>query len=275
MTKSTRPIIAAVVLLLALAGLPAYTANAQVLGGTGTATLGQDLRLGRAAPPNFGFAFMQGPGGGAVLEDPTHQQSYSDTCATLDNQGNNTLTATDGVASPEYPEMVYAELNGTNTVTFAGRTCDCYYMVTGAYAAGSGGSGGSGTSTWDSDFDTNNQYPALTTPHFVVYINDRYSSEDDVFNYGSNSTVFIEVANPTSSSTVSFQLSQQSSNNGKVDIMQDDGVTPEPLTDDGKTQRVYTIQPSLTEPNGPFVAVQVTGLDPGDVIIIATEAAGT
>jgi hypothetical protein len=234
-----------VLLSVAMGGQLAWAAS-------GEAQLGVDER-NRPCGLNFGFAFYTADG------------STTDTCTTLDSSGNHTLVVTDGVASPEIAEPVLKESMSGDTITFSGRTGDCYYMVSGGN--GSAASGG-GAPQWTSDFDSS------TSPHFVVYINDRYNSSDDVFTYGNISTVSIELANPADSNPVSFRLSQQSPNNGngKVDILQDDGATPEPLGSDGQTERVYTITPDFTEPNGPRVTVQVMGLDPGDVIIIATDA---
>lgn len=236
-----------VLLCAALSGLSAW-------GATGQAQLQIDQR-GRDCPPNFGFAYY------------TADSNATDTCTTLDSSGNHTLVVTDAVASPENPEPVLMQSAIGDTVTFSGRTGMCYYMVTGQYGCVpcAGGGGGSAPSYWTADFDSSRD------SHFVVYINERYNSDDDVFTDGSISTVYIEVANPANNNTVSFRLSQQSSDNGKIVFLQDDGITPEPLMLDGKTEKAYTIQPDTTQPNGPRVSVKVTGLDPGEIIVTATE----
>jgi hypothetical protein len=122
----------------------------------------------------------------------------------------------------------------------------------------------------------------------VVYINERYRSDDDYFVIGQVSTVYIEVANssdPDCPNPVYFQLSQQQiadshghAGDGVVQIMQDDGVTTEPIGLDGKTVKKYILYPSQcvsnqTQPNGSPIPVKVIGLSgDGNVSIIATQA---
>lgn len=177
-------------------------ANQSAFAGDGQAQLGQDPRLpanGQTISDNFGFAFMQNVQKGSP---------QTDTCATVDKQGNHTLTAIDGVASPENPEPILCTLNG-DTATFSGRTGDGYYMVTGAYGGGGGGGGAGGgiAPTWQSDFDTNPD--EIYTPHFVVYINERYRSDDDEFTMNDSSRVTVELHNAVSvMGSVHFKLSQ-------------------------------------------------------------------
>jgi hypothetical protein len=246
-------------------------------GADGQATLSIDQR-GRPAPDNFGFAFMEN-----VQRSSPGGATFTDACQTLPKPGDNaTLVAMDGVASSENPEpilrIVGKDANGNNapdTVTFTGRTGDCYYMVSGNYVSNGGttAQSGPGQSTggpgWTADFDTNSD-----TTHFVVYINDRYRSDDDCFFVDRVSTVYVEVANPKSTSTIGFRLSQQTlSEDGVVQILQDDGVTPEPIRPDGTTEKIYTIQPDTSQPNGPRVPIMVKGLSgSGLVSIIVTEA---
>jgi hypothetical protein len=214
--------------------------------------------------------------------------TFTDTCQTLPkSEDNATLVATDGVASPENPEpilqIVGKDANGNNapdTVTFTGRTGDCYYMVSGNYARNGGtaqsgaAAGTTGGSGWTADFDTKS-----SSWHFVVYINERYRSDDDYFLIGLASMVNIEVANPTDPNCphpIYFQLSQQPTvpgGNGQVEIMTDDGANVEPVGPDGKTLRKYAINTGITQPNGFAVQVKVRGLaGSGNVSIIATQA---
>ena len=241
---------------LALGALLFIALAHTAIGAEGEATLGIDQR-NRTCPENFGFAFVEGVNSGY------------DTCKTLDKDGNSTLKAIDGVASPQNSEPIFHSIAG-DTVTFDGRTADCYYMVTGVHTGSGPGRGGN--SPWNADFDTK-----LSQAHFVAYINQRYNSDDDYFGVDAISIVYIEVANPTSTNTVHFKLSQQRlSDSAEVQIMQDNGVDPEPIGQDGKTVRVYDIQPDPqasgpTYPNGTPVAVKVKGVSQGLVSIIATE----
>jgi hypothetical protein len=203
----------------------------------GQAQLGVDQR-NRPCRPDFGFAYY--------VPD-TVQGGATDVCTTLANSGNHTLTATDGVASPENPEPILQRvgLNGqvlqADAVTFEGRTGDCYYMVTGVYA-GQGGQGSQGGEGGDEEAERTSDFDSSQTPHFVLYINQRYNSEDDNVTLDEVSTVSVELANPANSNPIHFRLSQQTlSGSGLVQILQDDGVTPEPIRSDGKTERTYQI----------------------------------
>ena len=171
-----------------------------LMAGEGEARLGVDARpierrpVGlEDTPANFGFAYMTDV-----------QSTFMDTCKTLpknDNAGVS-LRATDGVASPENMEMIYHQCNG-DTVNFMGRTGQCYYMVTGVYVQGQGTGPGSGKPIWHSDFDTNQSQ----TPHFVVYVNDRYRSDDDQIS-GDTDVVWVEVEGASRGSVHYFVLSQ-------------------------------------------------------------------
>ena len=221
--------------------------------GDGHAQLGQDPRSpenGKITSDNFGFAFMQN-----VLKD----SPQSDTCTTVDKHGRHTLTAIDGVASPENPEPILCRLSG-DTATFEGRTGDCYYMVTGLYGGGPGTGGSGDISKWNSDFDTNSD--ELNARHFVVYINERYRSDDDRFVIDGTSSIAIELHNTLSGSYQRyFKLTQQPlSGNGSVVFVNSDGTPADP-------DQVYQITPDQP------VCVYAKGADEGVVVITASETA--
>lgn len=167
----------------------------------GMATLGEDPRpyavilssnvqkipdVSNWVSGQFGFAYMQ---------DVQKGSSQTDYCYTQPRAGSSaTLKALDGVASPENAEPIVRTVGypSANAVKYEGRTGDCYYLVMGTYAGGTGGSGGE-TSHWYSEFDTN-QNPA--SPHFVLTINGRYSSIDDRIELGYGSfPITVELQN--------------------------------------------------------------------------------
>lgn len=233
----------------------------------GHAKLGQDPRSpanGQIISDDFGFAFMQN-----VQKTSPGGPGFTDTCQTLPKDGSNAvLTAIDGVASPENPEQIYCTLSG-DTAIFTGRTGDCYYMVTGVYGGANGGGGGGGPGggngtarnrrLWHSEFDTNNDEAA---PHFVVYINERYSSEDDFFVVNWISRISVELHNVVGmdpATSVNFKLSQTPlAGNGAVTILKPDGTPADP-------NQIYQIRPGET------VTVNARGLSTGVVSIIAEQ----
>lgn len=215
---------------------------------TGEAQLGEDQR-NRACPPNFGFAYY------------TTDASTTDICTTLDNSGNHTLVATDGVASPENPEpiMHFVGRDGQDTVTFEGRTAECYYIVTGTRA--SGGGGGS-AAKWNSEFDSNQE-----TAHFVVTINVRERSDDDVCVEDIPSLVRVELHDEVYATPgyASFVLRQQTADAGgsaAITFVDSNGNAIDPDV----PRTVYVDSPNTD--------VYAKGADIGVVIIIADEATG-
>lgn len=254
---------------MTVAVIAVVTSSVQmVLAADGQAQLGQDPRQpanGKIISDNFGFAFMQN-----VEKKGVGGQGFTDTCTTLDKKGNHTLTATDGVSSPEHSEAILFTLKG-DTVTFSGRTGECYYMVTGKYGGGGSGGGqggsaggaGGATREWNSDFDTDRD--ETNTPHFVVYINARYRSKDNYFRIGSNSVVSVELHNRLGvTGTRYFKLTQQPLLNtgGAVTFLKDDGTPVDP-------DKVYPINPDGT------VSVFATGATEGTVSVIAYETNST
>ena len=245
-------------------------------GAFGTATLGTDerdthsdddpnwrfhsgtlrLQAGTDFDPcadNYGFAFMRGV---------TKGTPQVDVCVTTKN-GGTPLTVTEAVASPEYFEPVMASIDG-EAVTFTGRTGDCFYMVTGVPGSGIGKAPpGADPVKWHSDFDTNNDG---VSPHFVVYVNDRYCASDDYFLMDSTSAVRIELHNYGAiAGTVKFTLNQTSSAGGGA-VTFIDPVTGHEVVSTDEPTHTYDLEPGVT------ATVQVKGRTPGIVTIQASQA---
>ncbi len=149
-------------------------------------------------------------------------------------------------------------------VTFEGRTSQCYYIVTGTY----GGSGGSGPPPqWNSEFDTN-----FSTPHFVVTINDRDSSNDDQFCQGYPSLIRVELVDYLNQTGGYgwFTLSQKPTYQGGTGsvIFVDANGNPIQLDTNGNTA------PFMVTTSSPNVDVYAEGADLGDVEITAQQASG-
>jgi hypothetical protein len=216
---------------------------------SGEATLGEDQR-NRPCPANFGFAYYE--------KDATEV----DICTTLDNSGNHTLVATDGVASPENPEpiMHYVGLDGEDTVTFVGRTEECYYIVTGTRASGNANVGGRVTK-WNSEFDSNQE-----TAHFVVTINVRERSDDDVCVEDIPSLVRVELHDEVYATPgyASFVLRQEPAPGGTAAIT---------FVDSGGNA-IDPDEPRTVYVDSPNTDVYIKGAELGTVIIIADEATG-
>jgi len=175
-------------------------AGGMAFGADPVAELGKDPRnqpSGQSSSPNFGFQFYT----------PNYVEGgATDNCKTIPKQGDNrALVATDGVWMPENPDPIRKTIAG-DTVTFEGRTGQCYYIVTGRYVnAGGGGTGGEGTPpTWQSDFNSDQG------PYFVVYINESQRSDDDFFTMSDASRVTVELRNAEGiTGSVHFKLSQE------------------------------------------------------------------
>jgi hypothetical protein len=158
------------------------------------------------------------------------------------------------VASPENTEAIIYILSG-DTVIFFGRTSECYYMVTGTPGRGTGG-GGVSPGKWNADFDTNSD--EYDTAHFVVYINERYRSDDDTFVVGGESAVWIELTNDLNGpSQRYFKLSQESlSDDGAVTFSNPDEVyeitphTPVCVFASGSMEGVVSIKAFETDADG-------------------------
>lgn len=202
----------------------------------------------------FGFAYYSPASQGGP---------QTDVCLTRDNAGNRTLIAIDGVASPEDPEPIFATVggvNGADTVTFAGRTANCYYIVRGKRGGGNGAGGSGGDSNWISEFDSN---PA--TPHFVVTINHRERSDDDMFMVGGRSVIRVELHDEDDATrgSASFTLGQQPAEHdgtGSVRFVDANGTPVDPN------------QPRIVTRDAPNEEVYAEGLDLGDVLVIARQA---
>jgi len=214
---------------------------------TGEAKLGEDQR-NRACPPNFGFAYY------------TADSSTTDICTTLDTSGNHTLVATDGVASPDNPEPIihFVGLNGQDTVTFEGRTAECYYIVTGKRAAGSGGGS---AAKWNSEFDSNQE-----TAHFVVTINVRERSDDDVCVEDIPSLVRVELHDEVyaTGGSATFVLRQEPAPGGTAAV----------TFVDANGNAIDPSVPRTVSVDSPNTDVYIKGAELGTVIIIADEATG-
>lgn len=223
------------------------------------AELGTDER-GGPCPPDFGFAYYVAspvPGGA------------TDVCETEDGVGGRALEATDGVASSENPEPILHLIGeyGPNTVTFIGRTGNCYYIVTGRYlpdgigGGGVGGVGGEEPEEWTSEFASNEE-----TPYFVVTINNRHRSDDDRFFIGGRSLIRVELHDEGGvmpNGFARFILTQQ----------------PTPGHEEGAVQFVDAAGEEIdpTEPRDVYTGVPneevyATGVEEGHVTIMALQA---
>ncbi|MFW6106686.1 MAG: hypothetical protein ACOC8H_00850 [bacterium] len=231
------------------------------LGANPQARLGTDERSGPCAP-NFGFAYYEkgdpSPGGA------------TDICSTLDSAGNDTLKAKDGVASPENPEPIlhFVGQDGDNTVTFVGRTGNCYYIVRGVHRSSGGGGGGSGGGTgggsapqWLAEFDSNQE-----TARFVVTLNDRNRSDDDLFVLGERSLIRVELhdEDDATGGSTQFTLSQQPTSLGGTGLVR--------FVDSGGNE-VDPDVPRTVSTDAANEEVYAEGVELGHVTITAQKAA--